>query len=169
MCRCFSAIAVKSFLHFALQAILLWLRVTPAEVTIDLGSHISLPQGRKIPIRADGTLLISPNAGKKARRLTLNELLLATQQRDAGKTTRSLKRCATRSCWRERRPIRFHRRMFLPPPWPPFKRTAYLRRISWIFDCVILLLAAVVSGKTSPYFPGQSGAGRDRVHARRIA
>ena len=56
---------------FALEAILLWLRVTPAEVTIDLGSYISLPQGRKIPIRADGTVLISPNAGKKARHVAL--------------------------------------------------------------------------------------------------
>src|SRR6476646_11625354 len=39
---------------FALQAILLWLRVTPAEVKVDLDSNISLQQGRKIPIRADG-------------------------------------------------------------------------------------------------------------------
>src|SRR5438067_4920741 len=74
---------------FALEAILLWLRVTPAEVSIDLGSHISLPQGRRIPIRSDGTLLISPNAGKKARHLALNELLLAAQQRDSGKKTNS--------------------------------------------------------------------------------
>ena len=50
---------------FAFEAILLWLRVTPGEVSIDLDSHISLPQNRKIPIRPDGTLLISRNAGKK--------------------------------------------------------------------------------------------------------
>src|SRR5205823_9549647 len=69
---------------FTMQAILLWLRVTLAEVKIDLGSHILLPQGTKIPIQADGTLLISPNAGRKARRVTMNELALATQQHEAG-------------------------------------------------------------------------------------
>src|SRR3954470_2248396 len=69
---------------FAFEAILLWLRVTPAEVAIDLDSHISLPHGRKIPIRSDGTLLVSPNAVKKARRIALSDLLVAAQQRDAG-------------------------------------------------------------------------------------
>src|SRR6185503_16758719 len=54
---------------FALEAILLWLKVTPGEVAIDLDSHISLPQGRKIPIRSDGTLLVSRNATKSARRM----------------------------------------------------------------------------------------------------
>src|SRR2546423_1091673 len=33
---------------FAFEAILLWLRVTPSEVSIDLDSHISLPHGRQI-------------------------------------------------------------------------------------------------------------------------
>ncbi|MBA3881643.1 MAG: CHASE2 domain-containing protein [Chthoniobacterales bacterium] len=70
---------------FPLQAVLLWLRVTPAEVKIELGSHITLPDGRKIPIASDGSMLIHPNAAKNARRVSLNELLLATQQRDAGK------------------------------------------------------------------------------------
>ena len=69
---------------FAFEAILLWLRATPGEVSIDLDSHISLPQGRKIPIRPDGTLLISPSAGKKAHHIALSDLLLAAQQRDAG-------------------------------------------------------------------------------------
>src|SRR3981081_3635189 len=69
---------------FVFEAILLWLRVTPGEVSIDLGSHISLPHGRKIPIRSDGTLLISPNASRKARHIALGDLLVAAQQRDAG-------------------------------------------------------------------------------------
>ena len=46
---------------FTLQAILLWLRITPAEVKIVLGSHIALPQDRKVPIVSDGTMLIDPN------------------------------------------------------------------------------------------------------------
>src|SRR3954452_25271003 len=69
---------------FTLQAILLWLRVTPAEVKIDLGSQILLPQNRRIPIATDGTLLVNPNAGKSARRIGLNDMLLAAQQHDAG-------------------------------------------------------------------------------------
>lgn len=70
---------------FPLQAILLWLRATPAEVKIELGSHIALPDGRKIPIASDGSMLIHPNAAKNARRLSLNELLVLTQQHEAGK------------------------------------------------------------------------------------
>lgn len=131
---------------FPLQAIMLWLRVTPAEVTIELGSHISLPQGRKIPIRADGTLLISPSAGKKTRHLTLNELLLATQQRDAGKTTEL-------EAMRDQIVLaRMPANPFSPPDvfaatLATIQTNSYLRRISWIFDCAILLLVAVVMGK----------------------
>ena len=39
---------------------MLWQRATPAEVKIVLGSHIALPKGRQIPIRADGTHPHSP-------------------------------------------------------------------------------------------------------------
>jgi hypothetical protein len=133
---------------FALQAALLWLRVTPAEVTIDLGSHISLPQGRKIPIRADGTLLISPNAGKKARHITLNELALATQQHDTGETTSMELETIRDQIVLARTPAN--------PLSPPdvfaatlatIQTNAYIRRVSWIFDCVFLLIAAAVVGK----------------------
>lgn len=132
---------------FTLQAILLWLRVTPAEVTIDLGSHISLPQGRKIPIRADGTLLISPNAGKKARRITLNELALATQEHDAGQKSGTGFETLRDQIVLARTPAN--------PLSPPdvfaatlatIQTNAYVRRVHWIFDCVMLLLAAVVIG-----------------------
>jgi hypothetical protein len=132
---------------FALQATLLWLRVTPAEVTIDLGSHISLPQGRKIPIRADGTLLISPNAGKKARRITLNELALAAQQHDAGEKTSLEIETIRDQIVLARTPAN--------PLSPPdvfaatlatIQTNAYIRRVSWIFDCVFLIIAAAVVG-----------------------
>lgn len=132
---------------FALQAILLWLRVTPAEVTIDLGSQISLPQGRVIPIRSDGTLLVSPNAGKKARRVTLNELALATQQHDAGKKTGSEFDSIRDQIVLARTPAN--------PLSPPdvfaatlatIQTNAYVHRVNWIFDCVLLLLAVAVVG-----------------------
>jgi hypothetical protein len=133
---------------FTLLAIMQWLRVTPAEMAIDLDSHISLPQGRRIPIRADGTLLISPNAGKTVRRITLNELALATQQHDAGKKTGLGVDSLRNQIVLARTPAN--------PLSPPdvfaatlatIQTSAYVHRVSWIFDCVILLLAAVVVGQ----------------------
>jgi len=131
---------------FALEAILLWLRVTPAEVTIDLGSHISLPQGRKIPILADGTVLISPNAAKKARHFTLNEMLLIAQQRDSGKKSPEL------DSMRDQIVLARTPANPLSPPdvfaatLATIQTNAYVHRISWIFDCVVLVFAAVVIG-----------------------
>ncbi len=69
---------------FTMQAILLWLRITPAEVKVEIGSHIALPDGRKVPIDSRGSMLIHPNAAQTAQRISLNELLLATQQREGG-------------------------------------------------------------------------------------
>ena len=132
---------------FALEAILLWLRVTPAEVQIDLGSQISLPQGRRIPIREDGTLLISPNAGKKVRRISLNELLLGAQQRDAGK--------APSDPFEAMRDQIILARTPLNPLSPPdvfaatlatIQSNAYVYRVSWVFDCAFLLIVTVLMG-----------------------
>jgi len=65
-----------------LQAIMLWLRLTPAEVKVELGSRIILPNGWQIPIHRDGTITINPLAKQSVRRLTLNELLLAAQEHE---------------------------------------------------------------------------------------
>jgi hypothetical protein len=133
---------------FALEAILLWLRVTPAEVSIDLDSHISLPQGRTIPIRSDGTLLISPNASRKARHLGLSDLLVAAQQRDAGQ-----KKNPEMDSLRDQIVLARTPANPLSPPdvfaatIATIQSSAYVHRVSWIFDCVILLLAAAVVGK----------------------
>jgi hypothetical protein len=133
---------------FAFEAILLWLRVTPGEVSIDLDSHISLPQGRKIPIRPDGTLLISPTAGKKARRIALSDLLLAAQQREATQTRNAELEAMRNQIVLARTPAN--------PLSPPdvfaaaiatIQTNAYLRRISPIFDCIFLLLAAALVAK----------------------
>ena len=131
---------------FPLQAILLWLRATPAETKTVLGSHILLPQNRRIPIQSDGTLLIDPNAAKRARRLSLNELILAAQQRDSAQPSGELSD--------------LHDQIVLArtpnnPLSPPdlFAATIasiqsenYLRRISPVFDCVVLLGLAAVAG-----------------------
>jgi hypothetical protein len=131
---------------FAFQAVLFWLRVTPAEVKIDIGKQIELPQGRKIPIESDGTVVINPNAAKPARRLNLNELLLAAQQREQGNRARTLDEM--------RDEIVLARSAADSPQRPdPFVATiatiqtnAFLRRVSWIFDCAVLLVVAALSG-----------------------
>ena len=130
---------------FALEAILLWLRVTPAEVAIDLDSHITLPHGRKIPIRSDGTLLISPTAGKMAHRIALSDLLVAAQQRDAGQ-----KKNPELDSMRDQIVLARTPENPLSPPdvftatIATIQTNAYVRRVSRVFDCVILLLAAAV-------------------------
>jgi hypothetical protein len=131
---------------FAFEAILLWLRVTPSEVSIDLDSHISLPHGRTIPIRSDGTLLISPNAGRKAHHMSLSDLLVAAHQRDTG---------ADPGLGSLRDQIVLARTPANPLSPPDIfaatiatiQSSAYVHRVSWIFDCVILLLAAAIVGK----------------------
>ena len=70
---------------FALQAALLWLRVPLTEVKIDIGSFIELPNGKRIPIRSDGTAVINPNMTRRAHHMSLNELLLAAQQHERGR------------------------------------------------------------------------------------
>lgn len=132
---------------FTLQAIMLWLRVTPAEVKVKIGSHILLPHDRKIPVAADGTLLVDPTALSRARRLSLNELLLAAQQREnvggaASPQTLDLQNNIVLA----RTPAN--------PLSPPdlfaaaiatIQGNQYLRRMSPIFDCVILLVLTAVA------------------------
>jgi hypothetical protein len=131
---------------FAFEAILLWLRVTPAEVSIDLDSHISLPHGRTIPIRSDGTVLISPSASRKARHLALSDMLVAAQQRDTGKEP-------DLGLLRDQIVLARTPANPLSPPdvfaatIATIQSSAYVRRVSTIFDCIILLLAAAVVAK----------------------
>src|SRR2546423_13003399 len=131
---------------FAFEAILLWLRVTPGEVSIDLDSHISLPHGRRIPIRSDGTMLVFPNASRKARHVALSDLLVAAEQQDTGKNTEI-------GSLRDQIVLARTPANPLSPPdvfaatIATIQSSAYVRRISWIFDCVVLLLAAAVVGK----------------------
>jgi hypothetical protein len=130
---------------FTLQAILLWLRVTPADVKIVLGSHIALPQDRKVPIDADGSLLIDPTAARRARRLSLNELLLAAQQRDSADAA-AQKLDLNDQIVLARTPAN--------PLSPPdlfaaaiatIQGNKYLRRVSVLFDCLMLLLVGAVA------------------------
>lgn len=67
---------------FTLEAVMLWLKATPAEVRVELGRQITLPNGWQIPIHRDGTTTINPAARQSVRRLTLNQLLLAAQEHE---------------------------------------------------------------------------------------
>ena len=131
----------------ALQAVLLWMRVTPGEVTIDIGSYIFLPQGKKIPIRADGTLLLNPNVAKRARHLKLNELLLAAQQHES-------KNPEGARLEDMRDQIVLARTPYDQTGWPEafaaaiatIQSNSFVHRVSWIFDGVFIVILAGVSG-----------------------
>ncbi len=130
---------------FALQAALLWLRIPLTEVKIEIGSAILLPNGMKIPIRSDGTALVNSRLARRARHVSLNELLLVAQQHETGviPTLRLddlaeqlvLARMSTDS----RAPD------FFAATIAAIQSGSFVRRVSWIFDCVIIVLVAAVS------------------------
>ena len=131
---------------FALQAALLWLRIPLNEVKVEIGSAISLPNGMKIPIRSDGTALVNSRLARRARHVGLNELLLAAQQHETGVTpTLPLDDLAEQLVLA---------RMSTDPRDPDFfaatiaaiQSGSFVHRVSWIFDCVIIVLVAAVSG-----------------------
>ena len=129
---------------FAFEAVLLWLRLTPAEVKIDLGSYITLPEGRRIPIAGDGTLIVAPNAAKKAGRMGLNDLLVGAQQRDTGKEPTAQFDLLRDQIVLARTPAN--------PLSPPdifaatiatIQNNRYVHRVSVVFDWVVLVVVGV--------------------------
>jgi hypothetical protein len=129
---------------FALQAALLWMRLTPSEVKIDIGSAITLSNGTKIPIGPDGTLLVNPRIAQRARHVTLNELLLAAQQHEGGAATgiriEDIRAQLVLARVDSNSPDLFAAAV------SAIQSQTFVRRISWIFDCVIVVLVALVSG-----------------------
>jgi hypothetical protein len=129
---------------FALQAFLTWARIPMSEVQIQIGSHIALPGGRKIPIDWDGSLTVNPNASTLARRFSLNELLLLAQQRQQNSPLQSL-----------------HDDLILArtptnPLAPPdvfaatiatLQSNQFVRRVSVFFDCAVILLIALLGSR----------------------
>src|SRR5438477_4898910 len=129
---------------FALQAFLTWARIPMTEVQIEVGSHIALPDGRKIPINWDGTLIVNPNSSKLGRRFALNELLLLAQQRQKNSALESL-----------------HEDLILAgtpsnllAPAEVFAATIvtlqsnhFVRRVSVLFDGAVLLFVALLASR----------------------
>jgi hypothetical protein len=131
---------------FVLQAAMLWMRVTAAEVKIDIGSYIFLPNGKKIPIREDGTALISPNEVKRARQLSLNELLLAAQQHEKKSKAAKPADDMPDEIILARTPgdQQLSQDVFAAAI-ATIQANSFVRRISWIFDCIFILSLVAVS------------------------
>jgi hypothetical protein len=133
---------------FALQAALMWMRIPLTEVKIDIGSFIELPNGKRIPIRSDGTAFVNPSMTRRAHHVSLNELLLAAQQHETGAAA------ATGRLAQLKDEILLVRTPDNPlGPRDVFAATiasiqtnSFVRRIHWAFDCVVLLLVAGLSG-----------------------
>lgn len=132
---------------FALQAALLWLRIPLGEVRIDIGSSIQLPDGKKIPIRSDGTAIVNPRTVQRARQISLNELLLAAQQHDKGGTTTARLEQMQNQIFLVRTPDdpRSPRNVFAATI-ASIQTESFIHRVHWIFDCIVLLLIAGLSG-----------------------
>ncbi|MBV9010044.1 MAG: hypothetical protein JO354_12900 [Verrucomicrobia bacterium] len=138
---------------FALQAFLTWARIPMSEVNVVLGSHIGLPDGRKIPIDSDGTLTVNPNAAKLGRHLNLNELLLLAQQRAKDSPLLQLPSdlllARTPSIIKPDDPdqVREARSLgVLAAAIATLQSNRFIRRVSVVFDCVVLIgLAALAS------------------------
>lgn len=66
---------------FALQAMMMWLQLTPDDVKVDVGSRISLGKKMEVPIDDAGTVLIDFDA--PITRFGVDDLLLAAEQTSA--------------------------------------------------------------------------------------
>jgi hypothetical protein len=131
---------------FALQAVLLWLRIPLNEVKVDIGSAISLPNGMKIPIRFDGTALFNSGISRRARHITLNELLLAAQQHETGVSSTLRLDDLANQLVLARMSTDSRAADFFTATIAAIQSGSFVRRVSWIFDCVIIVLVAAVSG-----------------------
>ncbi len=67
---------------FVLQAVMLWLQLTPDDVTVELGSHILLGKTLRIPIDTAGRLRV--DFGAPRGQFSYGELILASQQAENG-------------------------------------------------------------------------------------
>ena len=127
---------------FALEAVLLWLRVSPIEVKIRLGSDITLPEGRRIPIASDGTLMIAPGAATKINRMTMNELLVTAQEGEKTEPTAQMRSLRDQVVL-----VRTPANPLSPPDIfaaaiGMMQTNRFVHRVSMLFDCVVIILAA---------------------------
>ena len=67
---------------FVLQAVMLWMKLTPDDVTVEPGAHILLGKNLRIPIDTAGRMRV--DFGSPRGEFSYGELILASEQRDAG-------------------------------------------------------------------------------------
>jgi hypothetical protein len=115
-------------------------------VKVDIGSFISLPNGQKIPIREDGTALISPSEIKRTRQLSLNDLLLAAQQHENQSGAAKPAGDVQDEIILARTP---GDQQLTHDPFAAAIATiqgnSFVRRVSWVFDCVFILFLVAFS------------------------
>jgi len=70
---------------FTLQAVMLWAQLTPDEVAVELGSHVSLGKKLRIPIDESGHMRV--DFGSPRETMSVDELILASEQKEAGRKT----------------------------------------------------------------------------------
>jgi CHASE2 domain-containing sensor protein len=70
---------------FVLQAAMLWYKLTPDEIEVKLGSHISLGKVMRIPIDKRGNMLVDFKSS--FARYGFDDLLLAVEQSESGQTS----------------------------------------------------------------------------------
>ncbi len=132
---------------FALQTTLLWMRISSNEVKIDLGSAIHLPNGKTIPLLADGSTLINPNAARRARHLKVNQLLLAAQQHENKvPTTGHLEDLGDDIILARISKDEGPQTGIFAATIATIQSNAFVRRVSWIFDCAFILFLVIASG-----------------------
>jgi hypothetical protein len=68
---------------FTLQAVMLWAKLTPDDITVQTGSHIALGDKLRIPIDAAGRMRV--NFGSPRTKFSLEDLVLATDPSQAGR------------------------------------------------------------------------------------
>lgn len=131
---------------FALQAALLWMRIAPSEVKIDIGSSISLPNGKKIPIRLDGTALINPNMLRRARHISLDELLFQAQQRESKPASAAqFENMQGQIMLARTAPASNGSQDFVAATIAALQTNSFVRRVNWIFDFGFILTLAAAS------------------------
>lgn len=130
---------------FALQTALLWLRIPLNEVKVDIGSAISLPNGTKIPIRSDGTVFINPRITRRVHEVRLNELLLAAQQHESGVAPTRFEQIHDQLVLAQHLESENSSDLFAATI-ATIQTGMFVRRVSWIFDCVIIVIVAAISG-----------------------
>ncbi|MEP7071677.1 MAG: hypothetical protein ABI839_04770 [Verrucomicrobiota bacterium] len=127
---------------YAFQAFLAWARIPLREVKISLGEYIEMPRGWRIPIGTDGSIIVNPNAASLARHLSLSEVLLLAQQKPRDPLLATIPGALVLA--------RTPRNPLAPPDIfsaaiATMQSNRYVRRVSVIFDCVVLLLIVLLA------------------------